>query len=84
MAGGASLHSCMSAHGPDAPTFAKASTAELAPAKFDAGLAFMFETSLTLKLTPFALRAPHRDASYPACWAACRKNFTGAMDPPLS
>ncbi len=29
--GGASLHNCMSPHGPDAETFEKASTAELAP-----------------------------------------------------
>ena len=42
--GGSSLHSCMSAHGPDATTFNKASTAELKPEYFDKGLAFMFET----------------------------------------
>jgi homogentisate 1,2-dioxygenase len=29
--GGASLHSCMTPHGPDTDTFAKASSAELKP-----------------------------------------------------
>ena len=44
VAGGSSLHSCMSAHGPDAPTFEGASKEKLKPFKFDKGLAFMFET----------------------------------------
>ena len=44
VAGGSSLHSCMSAHGPDAPTFAKASAEPMVPVKFDKGMAFMFET----------------------------------------
>ena len=77
--GGASLHSCMSAHGPDAPTFEKASTADLAPFKFHAGLAFMFETTLILKLTKHAAEAPHRDMAYQSCWKACKKNFTGEI-----
>jgi len=79
MPGGASLHSCMSAHGPDAPTFAKASTMPLAPVKFDAGLAFMFETTLILKLTAYATGAPHRDNAYPTCWRSVPKNFTGEI-----
>ena len=79
MPGGASLHSCMSAHGPDAPTFEKASTAPLKPTKFDAGLAFMFETSAVLKLTKYAIEAPHRDLAYPTCWKACKKKFNGKI-----
>lgn len=59
--GGASLHSIGTAHGPDTDTFVKASTEELAPQKFGAGLAFMFESTLMLKLTDWALDAPHRD-----------------------
>ena len=43
--GGASLHSCMSPHGPDKTTFEKASAAKLDPVRFDKGLAFMFESS---------------------------------------
>lgn len=33
--GGASLHSCMTPHGPDADTFIKASNVELKPEKFE-------------------------------------------------
>lgn len=41
---GASLHMCMTPHGPDAATFHTASTAELKPQKIpDTTLAFMFE-----------------------------------------
>ena len=45
------------------------------PVKFDGGLAFMFETSLLLKLTRFALDAPHRDRDYNDCWAGLPKVF---------
>ena len=44
--GGASLHNCMSAHGPDAETWERASSAELKPHKLDDTMAFMFETPL--------------------------------------
>jgi homogentisate 1,2-dioxygenase len=49
--GGASLHNCMSGHGPDAETFARASTAELKPVKLDGTLAFMFETRFVCRPT---------------------------------
>ena len=42
--GGASLHNCMSGHGPDAETYERASTAELKPQYLADTLAFMFET----------------------------------------
>jgi len=73
--GGASLHSVMSAHGPDAPTFEAASAAPLAPRKFEEGLAFMFETNLLLKVAPWALEAPHRDRDYQKAWSALPKLF---------
>eukprot|EP00871_Galdieria_phlegrea_P005251 jgi/Galph1/5727/GphlegSOOS_G4406.1 len=58
--GGGSLHSMMSAHGPDAVTFEKASTAPLNPSRIgDDSLAFMFETSRILKLTEWALNPSH-------------------------
>ena len=46
--GGASLHNCMSGHGPDAETFERAAHAELKPVKLDDTLAFMFETRLVV------------------------------------
>jgi homogentisate 1,2-dioxygenase len=76
--GGASLHSCMAPHGPDAPTFIGASNADLKPEKFEGGLAFMFETSLMLRKTRFALDAPFRDVEYQKCWAALPKCFDPA------
>lgn len=73
--GGSSLHSCMSAHGPDAPTFAKASAGKLEPEWFSGGLAFMFETTYILSLTEAALKSPQREMDYPACWAGMPKLF---------
>jgi homogentisate 1,2-dioxygenase len=76
-AGGASLHSCMSAHGADAATFTKASAAELNPVYFDGGLAFMFETCYTLKVSPWALSSDCLETSYVDCWKGLPKLFTG-------
>ncbi|RYP70718.1 hypothetical protein DL769_004889 [Monosporascus sp. CRB-8-3] len=54
---GASLHNVMSAHGPDASTFEKASSAELKPQKVGEGsMAFMFESSLMIGVTDWALK----------------------------
>ncbi len=54
--GGASLHSMMSAHGPDADTYYSALTADLKPVKTGEGsLAFMFESSLMMGVTEWAL-----------------------------
>lgn len=50
--GAASLHSCMTGHGPEAEVLEKASTVDLKPSKVGEGsLAFMFETAYTMKLT---------------------------------
>lgn len=55
-AAGASLHNIMSAHGPDAGTFEKASNATLEPHKVGTGsLAFMFESCLMLGVTEWGL-----------------------------
>ncbi len=75
--GGASLHNCMTPHGPDAATFAAASEAELAPRYLDNTLAFMFETSLIIEPTPFALQTPARQLNYADCWRTLRRRFTG-------
>ena len=66
--GGGSLHNAMSAHGPDAGTWAKATAAELKPVRFDDGLAFMFETRAVIRPTRFALETPALQADYDACW----------------
>ncbi|QOL48717.1 homogentisate 1,2-dioxygenase [Massilia litorea] len=74
--GGASLHNCMSGHGPDAATFDKASTADTGkPAKVGDTMAFMFETRNVLCPTAHALASPQLQAGYHDCWAGIRKNF---------
>lgn len=56
--GGASLHNVMSAYGPDAASCDAARDAALAPAKAGArSCAFMFESSLMLAVSAWALRA---------------------------
>ncbi|MES3000915.1 MAG: homogentisate 1,2-dioxygenase [Pseudomonadota bacterium] len=75
--GGASLHNCMSGHGPDAQTFEKASTGELAPAHVIADtMAFMFETRCVLKPTRFALESAPLQDDYYRCWQGLKRNFT--------
>jgi homogentisate 1,2-dioxygenase len=79
--GGASLHNCMSGHGPDAATFDKASRADLSkPDVIGGTMAFMFETRAVIRPTAQAFDAPHRQREYQACWAGLRRNF----EPPHS
>ncbi len=73
--GGASLHNCMSGHGPDAASFEAATTAELKPVYWDLGLAFMFETRFVLRPTRFALETPALQRDYDSVWAGLKKNF---------
>lgn len=74
--GGASLHNSFTSHGPDAETYAKASTAPLAPQKVDNTLAFMFETRWPITLTRHALDAPHRQPDYDRVWDGLHPAFT--------
>ncbi len=73
--GGASLHNCMSAHGPDRATFEKAVAAELRPQKIEDTLAFMFETRFVIRPTRFALETDALQHDYDACWAGFEKLF---------
>jgi homogentisate 1,2-dioxygenase len=73
--GGGSLHTMMSAHGPDRETFERASTAELVPRKVDDGLAFMWETPWPVTLTAHALDAPHRQHGYDDVWQGLKRQF---------
>jgi len=73
--GGASLHGCMSAHGPDAETCTKAIAADLAPNKIDNTMAFMFETSQVLRPSRHALDCPQLQNDYDSCWATLPSTF---------
>jgi len=74
--GGASLHNCMTGHGPDAATFEKASNADLSkPDVITDTMAFMFETRAVIRPTAQALDAAQRQRDYQACWAGLKRNF---------
>lgn len=73
--GGSSLHNCMSAHGPDAATFAAASAADLTPQKIDGALAFMFESCLPFHTTEFALDGGLLQPDYLDCWQGLASHF---------
>ncbi len=74
--GGASLHNCMTGHGPDAATFEKASHADLSkPDVITDTMAFMFETRGVIRPTAQAIAAAHRQRDYQACWAGLKQTF---------
>ena len=74
--GGASLHNCMSGHGPDAATFERASVADTSqPVRIEQTMAFMFETRTVLHPTRYALASPLRQADYGAVWQGLKKQF---------
>jgi len=73
--GGASLHNCMAAHGPDRATFDKAVAADLKPQKVENTLAFMFETRFVVRPTRFALETDALQRDYDTCWSGFEKLF---------
>jgi homogentisate 1,2-dioxygenase len=73
--GGASLHNTFASHGPDAQTYATASTAQLRPQKLDGTLAFMFESRWTIVPTRQAMEAGHRQRDYDDVWSGLSRNF---------
>jgi homogentisate 1,2-dioxygenase len=75
--GGASLHNCMSGHGPDRESYERAVSAELKPHKIDNTLAFMFESRWVIRPTRFATETPLAQLDYDNCW----DGFTKAQVP---
>lgn len=73
--GGGSLHNCMSAHGPDAEAFAKATAATLKPEYYADTLAFMFEAHQVWQVTPQGQTASFRQKDYLKCWEGLKSNF---------
>jgi homogentisate 1,2-dioxygenase len=74
--GGASLHNCMSGHGPDADTFARASTADVSkPTRIADTMAFMVETRNVIRPTRFALESVQLQGEYFRCWEGLPKQF---------
>jgi homogentisate 1,2-dioxygenase len=80
--GGASLHNCMSGHGPDAATVESASRADTSrPAQILDTMAFMFETRRVIRPTLAALQSPQLQADYARCWQGLEKQFDPRPDP---
>ena len=76
--GGASLHSCMTPHGPDTKTYeATISRADAnEPFRLSGTLAFMFESSLIPRVCRWALDSPYRDLDYYQCWIGLKSHFS--------
>lgn len=76
--GGASLHSAGSAHGPDKATFEAASEESLKPMRVAEGtMAFMFETSLMLRTTRWAMEESGTlQANYHQAWKSLKAHLT--------
>jgi homogentisate 1,2-dioxygenase len=75
--GGSSLHNCMSGHGPDAATFAQASTADTSvPVHITDTMAFMFESRFVFKPSRSALQGlPPLQHDYMSHWLGLKKHF---------
>eukprot|EP00834_Sanchytrium_tribonematis_P003156 NODE_113_length_18482_cov_1.630746.p20 type:complete len:107 gc:universal NODE_113_length_18482_cov_1.630746:2957-2637(-) len=75
--GGASLHSMFTPHGPDAQTFKKASNAKLEPERVaENTMAFMFETSVILSPTPYAMSISQKlQPEYYKVWQDLKPHF---------
>lgn len=80
--GGASLHNCMSPHGPEAEVFEKASNAQLQPQKYENTLAFMFESKYIISPTKFALQGETRQPHYQDCWREIKKYYQAPTSEP--
>ncbi|KAK6134660.1 hypothetical protein DH2020_031585 [Rehmannia glutinosa] len=75
--GGASLHSCMTPHGPDTKTY-EATIAlgnEAGPRPISNTMAFMFESCLMPRVCPWALESPYMDHDYYQCWIGLKSHF---------
>jgi homogentisate 1,2-dioxygenase len=74
--GGASLHNCMSGHGPDAASYAKAVQTDTSqPQHVTDTMAFMFESRYVFCPTPEALNAPELQNDYQSCWQELERHF---------
>lgn len=78
--GGASLHNCMSPHGPDTGAFAKATSSTLRPEHYQNTLAFMFESRYVIEPTRQALESGYLQNNYRDCWQDLKRHYSGDSD----
>jgi homogentisate 1,2-dioxygenase len=65
----------MTAHGPDAETWQRASGAELRPHKVEDTMAFMFESRFAMRLTRYAVESSELQHDYFEGWQGLDKHF---------
>jgi len=73
--GSASLHNCMSGHGPDNDALERGRNAEAKPVYLDNTLTFLFETQLVVRPTKFALESEILERNYYEHWQGIKKLF---------
>jgi homogentisate 1,2-dioxygenase len=73
--GGISIHNCMTPHGPDYFSYAKAASQELKP-EFNDSLAFMFETKDVWQVTEEAMHHSCMQSTYANCWQGFKDHFS--------
>ena len=73
--GGASLHNCMSGHGPDTSTYEAATKAKLSPHKIEDTMIFMLESRYPFALTQYAASEALLQPDYFKCWQSLTKKF---------
>jgi homogentisate 1,2-dioxygenase len=80
--GGASLHNCMSGHGPDAATYERALRADTSrPVHITDTMAFMFETRALIRPTRYALESPLLQRDYGSVWQDLKSRFAADATP---
>ena len=73
--GSASLHNCMSGHGPDAEAYERGSSANLEPQYLDNTMVFLFETQLPIRPTKWALETELLERDYYKHWQGLKRHF---------
>jgi homogentisate 1,2-dioxygenase len=76
--GCASLHNCMTGHGPDAGAFESGTTESEEPQYLENTMTVIFETQLVISPTRFAMETELREHDYYRHWQGLQSRFTGA------
>jgi homogentisate 1,2-dioxygenase len=67
----------MTAHGPDAETWERATKAPLKPHKIEDTMAFMFESRFAMRLTRYAAESSELQHDYFEGWQGLEQHFSG-------
>lgn len=76
MPGGASLHNCMTPHGPDLQTYEMGVNEKMEPRYLGSTLAFMFESRYYIRPTKLALETETLQKDYYTHWQGLKNNFS--------